>query len=592
MKNIKKIGIEYLLPAITGVVTFIIFFVFNKYHLSFREQFQLFQDTTEYFLRFVGLPGGISGYAGEFLTQFFLFPITGAFIIAILLTLTHYITIKLLKSIRNNSALLPLTFIPALFYATLLFDNFYPIAGLIGFIISLSALLLYIRTTKISARLICGLIAVPLLYFTAGGSYLIFIVSAVIFEVMNLLREKNNKGSILLIVTIVTITALGIILPTIIRRSYLHVPAIEAIFSDFYYDLKANVPITIWLLFSTIPLLILIFSFTPSSKKNNIQHLIISSVVTLLFIVWGLKINFNPRAEEIMFFDYQSRRGEWEKIIEHSEKKPPKNNLSLSILNLALSKTGKMGTDLFKYRQNGSDGLFLNIRDETVEPMMGNEIYFHLGLTSASQYFVFASNETTASMQKSVRSMQRLVETNIINENYEVASKYLSLLENTLFYKKWAKSARKFTENKELVLQHPVWSERKAMAICNDFFFNVPEIEKALIYILEEHPTNKTAFEYLMSYYLLNKNLKGFMENIYRIEKINYSRMPVLYEEAALFAVSLSSSEPGVVENYPVSQETKKRMRAYADIYTSSSNHEEALKEKYSSSFWYYFHFK
>ena len=68
--------------------------------------------------------------------------------------------------------------------------------------------------------------------------------------------------------------------------------------------------------------------------------------------------------------------------------------------------------------------------------------------------------------------------------------------------------------------------------------------------------------------------------------------MPVIYQEAALFAISLINKQPDAVENFPVSQEVKTKMRAYADIYTSSVSAEEKLKDKYSSTFWYYFHFK
>jgi hypothetical protein len=594
MKKIKIIGNIYFYPLISGIICFIFFITFNKYHLTFREQFQLFQDTPEYFISFLKLPGGISGYLGEFLTQFFLFPIAGALIISLFILLIHLFTILILQSVNKSRSLIPLTFIPALVYATMFTDSFYPLAGIIGFTITLSLTVLYIKIKNQSIRLIYGILFAALLYFISGGSALVFIASAITFELFIAINDNSKNPRSLLILFAYSLILIVIIfaIPSILRHSYLHVPYIEALISDYYYDLKAKIPASLWVLFALIPLLIIVFSFSKVKEKNKLPATIFFSVITVLIILWQSKISYNPNAEEVMQYDDHARRFEWEKIINHAEKNPPRNNLSLSMLNLSLAKTNRLSTDLFKYRQNGIEGLFLNMRNENVETMMGNEILFHLGFMNAAQQYAFVSTETTASMQKSVRSIQRLVETNLINENFNVASKYLYLLENTFFYKKWAKSARNLIDEPELIIQHPVWSEMKRLSIKNDFFFNIKEIEKALIIMLDEHPANRMAFEYLMSYYLLNKDLNSFMNNLYRIDKINYAQMPVLYQEAALFAISLVNNQPDVVESFPVSSETKTRMRAYADIYTSSRNAKELLKEKYSSTFWYYFHFK
>ena len=594
MNKFKVICKYYKYPIISGIITFLFFITFNKYHLTFREQFQLFQDTPEYFISFLKLPGGISGYIGEFLTQFFLFPVAGALIISFFIIHLHLFTILILQKVNQSQSIIPLTFIPALVYATMFTDSFYPLAGIIGFTLTLASIVLYLNIKSIISRLVSGLFIVPFLYFISGGSALVFVTSAIIFELIFIKNEKAKHPRSLLIIPVYALVLIIFIftIPSILRHSYLHVPYTEALISDYYYDLKAKIPASLWILFALIPMLIIVFSIIRIKEKNKLSATIIFSVITVLIILWQSKISYNPNAEEVMQYDHHARRFEWEKIIKHAEKHPPRNNLSLSMLNLSLAKTNRLSSDLFKYRQNGTEGLFLNMKNENVETMMGNEILFHLGFMNAAQQYAFVSTETTASMQKSARSIQRLVETNLINENYNVASKYLYLLENTFFYKKWAKSARNLIDNPELIAQHPVWSEMKKLSIKNDFFFNIKEIENALKIMLDEHPANRMAFEYMMTYYLLNKDLNSFMNNLYRIDKINYAQMPVIYQEAALFAISLINKQPDAVENFPVSQEVKTKMRAYADIYTSSVSAEEKLKDKYSSTFWYYFHFK
>jgi hypothetical protein len=53
------------------------------------------------------------------------------------------------------------------------------------------------------------------------------------------------------------------------------------------------------------------------------------------------------------------------------------------------------------------------------------------------------------------RELSRLVETNLITGQYEVALKYISLLEHTLFYRSWAKQMRQLATNPELIKRSP-----------------------------------------------------------------------------------------------------------------------------------------
>jgi hypothetical protein len=63
-----------------------------------------------------------------------------------------------------------------------------------------------------------------------------------------------------------------------------------------------------------------------------------------------------------------------------AEKRPPRNDLSLSMLNLALAKTGKIGYEMFRYEQNGDEGLFLTTAWNYFSLIHKSEIFNHLGL--------------------------------------------------------------------------------------------------------------------------------------------------------------------------------------------------------------------
>jgi hypothetical protein len=538
------------------------------------------------------LPGGISGYIGGFLTQFYILPFVGPIIISLILVTAQLFTAKIIKSINPNPALYPLSFLPVLYYWFILCDDLFPISGLIGFAITLGFIVIYQSSKNNIFHLIFGVFSIFILYFISGFGNFLFIISVIIIEFIWFLKHKSEskKKFNLTIPGFLVMLAIAFSLPFLVKKSYLQVPIFQAFISDIFFDVKGKIPNSMLIIFALIPLLIIGTSLLKTSFKRPGVVSTIQITFIIAFSVWGLKSGMNTNAEEIMRYDYYARYQKWDKMIKHAEKEPPRNNLSLSMLNLALAKTGQMPVNLFKYKQKPG-GLFLDFNNENVAPMLGNEIFYQMGMTNAAQYFSFESTESTPDLQRSARAFKRLAETNIINGNYAVASKYASVLKKTLFYRKWANEAQKCIDNPELIAKHPDWLEKRKMAVQHDYFIMVPEMEKIMINILNEYPTNKIVFEYLMSYYLINKNLKGFMNNLPRIQYLNYSQMPVLYQEAALFAISLTTDEPEKVNSIPISTETKRRMRSYADVYTSSPNAQEMLKDKFSGTFWYYFHF-
>lgn len=58
------------------------------------------------------------------------------------------------------------------------------------------------------------------------------------------------------------------------------------------------------------------------------------------------------------------------------------------------------------------------------------------------------------------------------------------------------------------------------------FIFNINDMDTVLKSMLKINPQHKMAFEYLMAYYLVNKDLDSFVENLYLIDEIHYTEIP------------------------------------------------------------------
>jgi len=596
----KLANFTALISAATFFAAVFSFFAFfyNK-HLHFEEETQLFLTTGEFFLTKLRLPGGLSGYLGGFLTQFYYLEFAGPLIIAVLLLGIQQFTLRILNRVNANPAWIPISFLPAINGMLILCDEFYPLSGIVGFIAAICAGLIYTGTGDQTKRFIYGLFLIIATYWIAGGSFLMLLGIILTFEILMFLKKGRKlttgkdkhfsilKGWQLIIVVVVTAAV-----PLLVRKFLVLQPLGLAYITEFYYDMRTVIPSAIIVFFALPAVLMVLVYFLPENKR--IHWSVIPGQAVILMVLWyfGLKLWANFSAEQIMTYDYLVREGKWNKVLKYAEKKPPRNNLSLAMLNLALAKTNRMGDQLFRYEQNGFNGLFLPFAKEYVAPMMGSEILFHLGLINASQEYSFESTETTPNLDKSVRAIKRLAETNLINGQYEVARKYLKILRKTLFYRKWAGETMKYLYNEDLINRHPVYGEKRKLAPKRDFFFKIQNMEEILKLMIRENPSNNIAFQYLMSFYLLNKDLRNFMSNVHLMNTMKYTRIPVAHEEAIMYVIGLATTNPMANSDFRISNETKARMKAYADIYTTRRDAQQILGTRFGNTFWYYLHYK
>jgi hypothetical protein len=601
MEKLKAVKYaEYLFSGIffTGILIFFSFF-YNS-HLHFEEQFQLFLLTGDFFTAKIGYPGGFSGWTGGFLTQFYYLSLAGPLIIAGLLFALQQIIKRILYKVNSSPVLFPVSFIPSLLAGMILCNEFYPLSAITGFLFAMLAGLAYVSIKTGRTRFITGLILIPLTYWLAGGSYISLLMLMLAYELLLYLRSRKKfpEGKVpinyynLRIWYFLAYLLVAAGIPLLVRQYLILQPLMVTFTSEFYYNILTTIPTTILLLFVLPPLLTLLVHFI-FTKEKYVKTALAFQMAFFVVLAWfGFKSFANFEAEEIMTYDYLVRNEQWKDVLKYADKNPPRNYLSLAMLNLSLAKTGQMGNRMFSYDQHGINGLFLPFNREYVTAIMGNEILYHLGLTNASQEYAFESMETIPDMGKSARVIKRLAETNLINGQYKVSEKYLKLLEKTIFYRKWAKNAMTVLNNEEKINNDPDWGEKRKFMIRNDYFFHIKNIEASLNRMVKEHPDNKIAFEYLMAFYMINKDMRNFINLIPVMEKMGYGKVPVSYQEAIMYIIGLNNEDPMTNSPMYVSQDTRLRMKAYADIYTKYPDAQERLEKRFSGTYWFYLHFK
>lgn len=161
----------YILLGLFGAAVWLFFAFAYQGHLHFTEGNQAFLFTGTYARETILDKGGLANYVAAFLTQFYYWPATGGFVIALVCVLT---ALGISGFCRSN-ATLPLSFIIPAAYAVLMLDGNWVIAGLVGI-----CCFIWIARVVIKLPATANLIAAVLLAWPVGH----YLLRAKFFEYM------------------------------------------------------------------------------------------------------------------------------------------------------------------------------------------------------------------------------------------------------------------------------------------------------------------------------------------------------------------------------------------------------------------------
>ena len=595
MNLFRKLDTGKVLMIFFGTVSFLFFGLFYGQHLYRLEQLQLFEVTFQYLLSHLSVQGGFIIWIGELLIQFFRIPLAGAFIITVLLLLLQNYTYKILRHSGNNSALLiVISFLPSAAYWILLTIDFYCISGVVGLVLSLAWVNYYLKITGRRKRIITLLVIISVLYWLAGASYLVFASCVFTREMMLIIGGKKEQRTTGLPLALILALLLSLGLPLLARKFIFYDTLLQSFISEAYYQIRIFFPLPLILIFSFYPLAIIIrnsLHIRMSERQYDI-----STVLLLVFLISSFaggvfKYADFGREKEIRYENLVYNK-KWDKIIRIAEKEKPESAMSIVAVNLALAKTGRLSSEMLRFNQN-SKSLFLNYYREGMTPFIASEPFYYMGFINFAQMFAMETVESTVDARYPSRSFRRVAETFILNGQYDIARKYLVPLSHTLFYRRWANDCLASLGKENEIDSHPEWRELRQSRPASDFYFNFNQMEREMQMLLKSNQRNRVAFEYLMGYYLLNKNFDGFLLNIHLAKMMNYREMPLVFQEAAVFINSVSPETPPQLLNFPVKNIVTNNFRSFSDICNKSGNDAKVKTSRdFGKTYWYYIDFK
>ena len=591
MKNLMIKSWKPLLSLLFGVAVVIFWSVPYMSGLCFQEQYQMFLFDIGYFLERIVLPGGLADYISEFLVQFYYMPVLGGTIIALLLMSIQAISWGLMKQ-YGMKAVFPgylLSFVPSIVLWCAMGDQ----NLLLSFVVALSGALLmgwiHNRFHNRLVKVVFELVSTALVYWFLGP--VVFLYAALVIG-DTLMKGKQNGhilSSLGYSACLLILTVAWILLTT----QSLQYP-LYRIFSGLnYYRYPGTVsPLPLGVMIWTV--VVVFFGMVPDGHvwiKKLQQSKVVMALAYVLVIVaswFGIKASFDAMTYDLIDYDFLVRTEQWDKIIEKAEKKPATTPLGVSCVNLALSQKGQLADRLFEFYQNGGEGLFPTFTRDMISPVSTAEIFFRLGMVNDAERYMFEAQEAIPNYRKSARLTRRIIECEIINGNYQVAAKLLRRLQKTLFYSNWANQTMALLGNEKAINQHPVYGKlRKYREKKQDFLFSDQEMDQmlGLLFLNDNH--NKMAYEYLVCYELLQRDMEKFMQYYPLGRFVGYDHIPRSFQEILIGNWMKTHSDPRTIP-YSVDAQNVNNTLNFIQLYMQNPKNPQLGQQPYVSNAWYY----
>lgn len=392
-------------PKLIATLGFIaIMFVFWRYAypcaLAYHEQMQLFLWNCDYFMERLAEPGGMARYLAEMMVQHYNNLMLGALLVTLLMTIIQQLTWLLLRrwGCKDTVKNYLLSFLSPLVVWGLMGDMDVMTTLPVAVALTLGMMVL---APQIPVWTVCYSLFIAVVGYWIAGP--MAVVGAVCIMARLAIRSEKGCRPLLAMLT-VTVVGVAVVWGSCCVLPYSVSRIIRGI--DYYRDPTVFLP-RCWY------------------TSNVYQQLDYSMLV---------------------------RQQEWEDIISKASNGIPVATASVAAVKLAQWKTGRINDAEIQNFISTYSKL-----DHPVNICMKNDLFFHLGLVNASRRYAFEFKQLIGNNNQSGRIIKRLAETELVSGHYKLARKYLYILRDATYYRKWAEKILPLTYNAKLVEAHPLY---------------------------------------------------------------------------------------------------------------------------------------
>jgi len=583
--NLKTKRQGILMPYIVFfLLMFVYFNWFANYIFFYQEKSSLFLVSYSSLIEALNRPGGFLNYLGQFVTTFYFYPLAGSVLVSVVLCLVVWLVAETGKiHTGKNLYVLPFIIGTALFYLQTNYQ--FRIFNSVGVLLQL--LLFYFTITRLKRKLQWAPVFLFPAWYVLTGSFSVIFLVLFSFHLI-VFKEKlfGVKFVILLLISALFLYVSNEFLFFQTTGSLLIYP-----FSEVHVGMQTKLFLSVVIIISTLPLLFqfrLKFVRKLQIKRINLIKLMPYLVILLTLVLSIARIDRRTKHYfnvEKLFYEQK-----FEEIIAFNSKNPSNNWLTNYFNNIALAETGKLNDLLFHFPQSPV-GKTLFLEWDMVGEVLkrGGYFYYTIGMINEAHRWVY---ENMVMKGYEPEGLKMLIKTELINGNYKIASKYISILKKSFFYRKNAKEFEKLLYNENAINSNCEYGKKRKIKVTNDFFVLANEPAHNLDLILEQDSLNRMAFEYKLANLMLQKDLNKIAEQLPQLQKFGYTRIPKHLEEAAVSYKLLKIGEFPDIGTLRISKEIENQFNQYYLTFNQFGNNpqraQHALYNKFRDTFWYY----
>ena len=271
--------------------------------------------------------------------------------------------------------------------------------------------------------------------------------------------------------------------------------------------------------------------------------------------------------------DNEYHFGHYDKVVQMVRDQQQWTHEMLFFYNLVQAQRGELSDHLLEFTPNDL-GTFHKIGPDTprLTIINMNELYWVLGDMTFTERAAMMAN-VFAPNNRTVRMIRRLAECNIVSGDTLAAEKYLRILDKTLAYSKWAGHVRQHGQD--------IYREKMRLVNHRDTITVSDNAHFLMMQLLDAHPDNLVALDYILCSTLLLKDIENFKRDYDRYcISTGHPRLKTLYQEALCIWLAGTQAPQQEWQRYIQQPEVLQRFSQY----NNQRGH-----PRFKGTYWYYF---
>jgi hypothetical protein len=584
---------KHVISSFRSFIFFVLFYLYLWLCVDLRliagcavtTNFPVFFKGWIFLRNFLSYPGGPVGYAGAFLSQFFYIGWAGALAVTMQAWLMFVCVGYIFKAL-DFSALRWLRFVPPILLLIAYAQYTYHLVTTMAFLTALLFICLYLRTTLSLAsnrrRLAVFMVLSVILYYVAGGAFLLFAVFCAMYEL--LLKRRFLSGLLYLLLAVAVPYVEGVLLfgVSIVDAFGDSLPFSWKILS---FEDRRRLIIVVYVLYLFLPFTMLLLGLwqkVPSSKiqirfrsylADSKLRWVIESLLLFGITFAAIFLSHDDKRKTELEVAYFASHKMWPQVLA-AARRHPNSFPTIHAVNRTLYHTGRLSHDMFSWPQH-PDTLFLTAKGHEFAYWKQFDFYIEVGLMNMAENALAESLEIYG---EHPLILKRLALIRMVNK--------------TLFHADWANCyLARLQSDPDLSTDKEIQRLRSLM-LEKDYGFFTFEIEDVLSQLLEKNRQNRMAFEYLMAWYMLTKQLDKFIQNLERLDDFDFPTIPRTYEETMLVYVQ-STRKPVDMRGRQLSPESRRRFKSFSQVLSRYGGNLQAASDElagdYANSYFFYY---